>query len=247
MRQWLIPLLLLSSLAQLSADGNEQILSFSKAKRLGQRLIAAHPHTFYCNCAIVEKTIDRTECGYEPHNDNVRANRIEWEHVVPAENFGRSFVEWREGHADCVHRDGRPYKGRHCARKANAEFRRIEADLYNLYPAIGELNGDRRNYRYGLVNEKQSAYGKCEFYIEDRVVEPRQAIRGDIARVYFYMNAAYPGRGIIGDKSRKLFEAWDKADPIDETECKRAKLIEEIQGNENSFVSGVCREKGWYE
>jgi deoxyribonuclease-1 len=51
--------------------------------------------------------------------------------------------------------------------------------------------------------------------IERKKAEPRPEIRGDIARSYFYMNDAYPGKGIISKKNRKLFKAWDKADPVD--------------------------------
>ena len=50
------------------------------------------------------------------------------------------------------------------------------------------------------------------------------------------MDDAYPGRGIISRKNRKKFKAWDKADPIDAWERKRAKRIERIQGNVNKFV-----------
>ncbi|HRP67963.1 MAG TPA: endonuclease [Turneriella sp.] len=229
----------------LSAGGNKTILSFAKAKRSAWQLIEKHPYTFYCNCRIEEREIQRGSCGYVPRRDNSRANRIEWEHVVPAENFGRSFIEWREGDERCVRRDGRTFKGRQCARKVNTTFRRMEADLYNLYASIGELNGDRSNYRYGIVSKKVQAYGACEFYIDEKIVEPRASIRGDIARVYFYMNDAYPNRGILGDKMRRLMEAWDREDPIDEAECRRATLIEKLQGNENRFVSSVCRGKGW--
>lgn len=43
----------------------------------------------------------------------------------------------------------------------------------------------------------------------------KSEIRGDIARIYFYMDDAYPGRSIISKKNRKMFKALNKADPID--------------------------------
>jgi len=55
---------------------------------------------------------------------------------------------------------------------------------------------------------------------------------------------AYPGRGVISHKNRKLFKAWDKGDPVDEWECERCKRIEGIQKNENPFVKKACVEKG---
>ncbi len=42
------------------------------------------------------------------------------------------------------------------------------------------------------------------------------------------MNWAYPGHGIISKKNRKLFEAWDKEDTMDDWECERSKRIEGI-------------------
>ena len=49
-----------------------------------------------------------------PRRDTRRARRIEIEHVVPAENFGRSFIEWREGHATCVNKEGKPLPAAPC-------------------------------------------------------------------------------------------------------------------------------------
>jgi len=60
--------------------------------------------------------------------------------------------------------------------------------------------------------------------------------RGDIARTYFCMDAAYPGRGIISKNNRKLFEAWDREDPVDAWERERVRRIEQLQGNTNPFV-----------
>ena len=77
-----------------------------------------------------------------------RANRAETEHVVPCENFGRAFPEWREGSPLCVDTCGNPFKGRKCAELANEEFRQMEADLHNLYPSVGSVNAARKNYNF---------------------------------------------------------------------------------------------------
>lgn len=224
-----------------TVDGNTQIMNFAQAKKYVFEVASPENRTFYCNCRFEDKNnIDFKSCGYVPLNDNARARRVEVEHIVPAENFGRSFVEWREGHADCVRTNGVSYKGRRCAGKVNETYRRMEADLYNLTPAVGELNARRSNYRYGIIEGEERRFGACDFEVEDRVVEPRPEIRGDIARVYFYMDAAYPGRGVLGNKSRKLFEAWAAEDGVDAAECERARRIEHIQGNANPFVKESC-------
>ncbi|MCX7633819.1 MAG: endonuclease, partial [Turneriella sp.] len=231
-----------------AAGGNEKFPDFAAAKKVLRRFyLREFPFTFYCNCRISGKDIDFASCGYTPRRDNARAHRIEWEHVVPAENFGRSFPEWREGHPDCVRFNGKPYKGRLCARRTSELFNRMEADLYNLVPEIGELNAERSNYRYGIIPGEERAYGQCDFEVAGRVAEPRPEIRGDIARIYFYMDDAYPKRGIVGDKSRRLFEAWNVEDPVDAVECHRAYWIEKLQGNPNRFVKEPCQAKGLYK
>lgn len=231
----------------LFAGGNTRIRAFNRAKKLILGVTSDEGRTLYCGCRYTGKVVDRESCGYMPRRDNARAQRIEIEHVVPSENFGRSFIEWHEGHADCVKKDGTAFKGRRCTGKTNETYRLIEADLYNLFPEIGELNADRSNFRYGMIEGEERVYGSCDFEVEDRVVEPREEIRGDIARVYFYMDTAYPNRGILGNASRRLFEAWDKEYPVDAAECTRARKIEIVQGNANDFVKNACRDAGMYE
>ncbi|MDM8522801.1 endonuclease [Desulfococcaceae bacterium HSG8] len=34
----------------------------------------------------------------------------------------------------------------------------------------------------------------------------------------------------MGKASKKLFDAWDRSDPVDKWECERCKRIEKIQG-----------------
>ena len=55
-----------------------------------------------------------------------------------------------------------------------------------------------------------------------------------------YMDSVYQGRKIITKKNRKLFDTWDKSDPVDEWECERARRIEKIQGNRNDVVMENC-------
>ncbi len=230
------------SVPGLPEGGNHTIDSFSEAKKLlHTEVFFDQRTTFYCGCSYDEKKkIDPASCGFEPRKDKKRASRLEWEHVVPAENFGRSFPEWREGHPDCVEHSGKPFKGRECARKVNLLFRYMEADLYNLQPEIGEVNGDRSNYRYGEIPGEKREYGACDFEIEDSIAEPREAIRGIIARTFLYMDESYSSQGLLSDKNRKLYEAWNAQYPPDNKECERAKRIEQIQGNKNRFIEEPC-------
>ena len=228
-----------------NADGNTTIQSFSKAKKILLRQVYRdHKTTFYCNCPFNSKKKILPSDNYTPKKEGKRAHRLEWEHIVPAHAFGQSFPEWRNGHPECKTRKGKPFKGRNCARKVALKFRYMESDLYNLVPAVGEINGLRSNYSFAMIPLEKRAFGKCDMEIEGRKAEPPLDKRGNIARTYFYMDWAYPGHGIISKKNRKLFEAWDKGDPVDAWECERGRMIEGIQGTENPFVRKGCVEKG---
>jgi len=48
-------------------------------------------------------------------------------------------------------------------------------------------------------------FGTCDMKIADRKAELPENIRGDLYIARFYMDDAYPGRGIISGKNRKLF------------------------------------------
>ena len=236
-------ILIIISLIILSSDAysqNTQITSFSKSKKLLLKVYKDNPFTLYCGCTFKGKKPNLSSCGYIPKKDKKRANRIEWEHVVPAHAFGQSFSEWRNGHPKCVSKKGKKYKGRKCAQKKNEEYRRMQADMFNLYPAIGEVNGRRSNYSMAIIEGEKREFGKCDVEIKNKKVEPKESIRGEIARTYLYMDSVYPGRGIISKKNRKLFDAWNKSDPIDDWECERAKRIERLQGNRNEIVWDKC-------
>ncbi|MDN5042294.1 endonuclease [Aliarcobacter butzleri] len=200
--------------------------SFSESKKLLKEIYKGHQTTFYCGCKYdpsnKDNMIDRNSCGYVPRNEltkkgkeNERANRIEWEHIMPAENFGRHLACWKDG-------------GRKACSK-DPIFNKMEADMHNLVPAIGELNADRSNFRYGADKPKVGMYGECKFEVDFDANRAyvRDEIKGDIARAYLYMSKTYNIN--LSDQERKLMEAWDKQDPIDEWEIEKNKRIENIK------------------
>lgn len=226
------------------AAGNETNQSFSRAKKtLLREVYSDHHQTFYCNSGFDSKKQITHTGGYIPVKDNKRANRLEWEHVVPAHAFGQNFAEWRDGDSKCVSSKGKAFKGRKCAEKLNMEYRYMQADMHNLVPAIGEVNGLRSNYSFTMIPGEERRFGLCDMEIADRKAEPPENVRGDIARTYFYMADAYPGRGITSKKNRKLLDAWDKQDPVDRWECEKEKRIREVQGNENVFIKRECKDR----
>ena len=134
------------------AAGNEWNDSFNKAKKtLERQVYYDHWVTFYCGAAFDEKKNVILPEGFMAPKHEKRAGKVEWEHVVPAENFGRAFPEWHEGDAQCVDKRGKAFKGRKCAEKVNREYRLMQSDMYNLYPAIGAVNALRQNYNFQML------------------------------------------------------------------------------------------------
>ena len=224
---------------------NQTVASYSSAKQHLKVIHSPNSKTFYCNCTYAEGQPDWTSCKFKPGTNYRRAGRIEWEHVVPASKFGVNFNSWNAGHKNCKDKNGKPYKGRKCASKTSDAYKFIEADLYNLQPVIGEINGARRNYPFGLVDGEQFHFGECDIEIENQIVEPPVNVRGDIARTYLYMDAAYPNQNILDPDASRIMQLWDQADPVDYWECYRASEIEKIQKNENKILKKKCSGKKW--
>ena len=91
---------------------------------------------------------------------------------MPAESFGRTFSEWRNGHEQCVNSKGKLFKGRRCAEKVNTEYRYMQSDMFNLYPAVGAVNALRSNYIFTLLPTMKSNFGSCAMKIYSRKVKP---------------------------------------------------------------------------
>jgi len=231
------PLLLTFSISDVLGEGNTRFQSFNKAKKAlaGQVYNQLPNKTLYCRASFKgKKVVDPN--GFSSSKYKKRGKKIEWEHVVPAENFGRTFSAWH-GHPLCVTKKGKKFKWRNCASKVNKEYRYMQADLYNFYPAIGAVNALRSNYRYAMVTGE--TLGGCEMIIDDRKANPPDRSKGIVARVSLYFSETYK-RYKLSDSQRKLFEVWDRQFPVTEIECKRNKIIESIQGNVNSVMKRRC-------
>jgi len=177
--------------------------SFSTSKKQLRKIYQGHQTTIYCGCKYNYKDkknmIDKKSCGYKPRlpltrkgKVNQRAKRIEWEHLIPAENFGRQFKCWREGDVKCITSKGKSFKGRRCCTKVNKQYKLMQADMHNLFPSIGELNGDRKNFRFDFEEGQEGQkgqYGECKFNVsfKQERVRVQKDIRGIIARDYLFV------------------------------------------------------------
>lgn len=205
--------------------------NFQQAKTYAAQVNADAPGTFYCGCKISWKgkkgIPDLNSCGYQVRKNANRAARIEWEHVVPAWEFGHQRQCWQNG--------GR----KNCSK--SAEYRRIETDLHNLQPSVGEVNGDRANFAYNQWNGSEKQYGQCTMKIDfkAKMAEPPARARGAIARTYFYMRDQYHLR--LSRQQTQLFNAWSKLYPVTAWECERDNRIARVQGNHNPYVLQACQ------
>ena len=160
------------------------------------------------------KITKETTQGYTPRKPftskgkaNIRAKRIEFEHIMPAHRFGGQLECWQKG--------GR----KACAN--DESFRKIEAEKRNLVPAIGEINADRSNFAYAeSKNVPQGQYGKCNAYTDfkNKRFYPRDEVKGIIARIYLYMAKQY--KITLTQEEQSLMESWDKAYPPTEYEMR---------------------------
>nr|WP_137887740.1 endonuclease [Pseudomonas sp. 2FE] len=173
--------------------------------------------------------MDLSSCGYEVRAQVNRAQRLEWEHVTPAWVLGHQRQCWQKG-------------GRENCAANDPVFRAMEADMHNLWPSVGEVNGDRSNFRYSQIVSAPQQYGACQTRVDfkQRVAEPRDEAKGQVARIYLYMHDRY---GLsMAKQQQQLFSAWNRQYPVTTWELERDQRIARVMGHSNPFVTG---ERTW--
>ena len=188
--------------------------------------------------------------SFRPIEDYDTARTIFWDNLYPdggetlycAEKFGGGYnkginiehvfpMGWVTHTLNCGRR-------KECRNNSDL-FNQIEADLHNLYPARSDINEERSSIAFGMVNGEKRHYGSCDFEVQHhrpRLVEPREEVRGNIARAMFYMADTYDLT--LFDKQIDLLQRWNKQDPPDDLEKYRNDKIESIQGNRNPYIDG---------
>jgi endonuclease I len=115
------------------------------------------------------------------------------------------------------------------------------ADYHNLKPESPSVNSSRGN-KYFAETTTTASYA------------PPAVVRGDVARILFYMVTMWPELSLVdvvsGDPAiytigqLSLFVKWHLEDPVDAFEDNRNEVIYGLQGNRNPFVDHeelVCR------
>ena len=123
------------------------------------------------------------------------------------------------------------------------------SDVHNLKPSASSVNMDKSNLDFDNGGIQHPIATGC--YYSDTTWEPRDEVKGDIARIIFYMATRYEGgQGEIDlevvdnnhsfpnaqhGKLSTLIE-WNELDPPDDFERNRNNVIESYQHNRNPYI-----------
>lgn len=122
---------------------------------------------------------------------------------------------------------------------------RAMADLQNLWPALQKVNSSRSRLRYGVLPPTvQPRFPEvCPSFRRgigtQAVVEPRDEVKGDVARSIVYMHFVYglPLEDAVSDK--QLLINWMAQDPPDDEELRRNAMIDRLQGTGNPLLDSA--------
>src|SRR6056297_72309 len=130
------------------------------------------------------------------------------------------------------------------------EWQNAYRDAHHLRPCDISVNSSRGTKDFDNGGEQHHEATEC--YTDADSWEPRDAVKGDIARIMFYMATRYEGEN--GDPNLELVDytgtdtytpffgklstliKWNEEDPVDEFERNRNEVVYSYQGNRNPFV-----------
>lgn len=140
-------------------------------------------------------------------------------------------------------------------------------NMHHLYPSRTAINSDRADFPYNEISDPttQKWYyldvvqgnipaNNINAYSEFRknVFEPREQVKGDIARAMMYFWTIYRADAETADPAffelqREVLCTWTETDPVDETEKIHSQRIALYQsGKENPFVLDCTLSKRLY-
>ena len=132
-----------------------------------------------------------------------------------------------------------------------------QMNMYNLFPSRVAVNSDRGDYPYHNIDDnltqkwyylgqelttKPASNADAYSEFETGFFEPRESVKGDIARAMFYFWTIYRQDAIAADPAyfemqRESLCLWHEEDPVDDFEALRNERIASYQGGkENPFV-----------
>lgn len=132
------------------------------------------------------------------------------------------------------------------------------SDMHHVFPSKVDVNAARGSCVFGEVADTDTDFwfvlgerltqmpandidAYSEKDEEDCVFEPRESVKGDIARAVFYFYTIYQQLADREDanffpRQKDVLLKWHRADPVSEKELRRNDLIAFYQGNLNPFI-----------
>ena len=156
---------------------------------------------------------------------------------------GREFSAGDEITVEHVYPAGWIAKANGCQNRTSCPtdaYRQASSDLHNLWPAQKRYNSSRGNKPFGAVLGDTPRFPDetptCDFERTsgaNAVVEPRDSVKGEIARSMLYMIRKYqlPDHGQFD-----LMQEWNFRDPPDDTEMMRYIKAKTLQGRANPYI-----------
>ncbi len=119
-----------------------------------------------------------------------------------------------------------------------------KSDLFHLRPTYEAPNSARASYPFGNVTDlvlySDSGSTKGTNAKGDTIFEPRDKVKGDIARGMFYFALRYGNKSNVEmdflEKQYTELYQWNSLDTVDQTEMERNSGIEQHQMIRNPFI-----------
>ncbi|WP_028864141.1 endonuclease I family protein [Psychromonas aquimarina] len=143
----------------------------------------------------------------------------------------------------------------HTYPKSNGGFNDKSAsgytDIHHLRPTDASINNERGNLEFDNGGSATGESPEAGNKKTGTTFEPRDAVKGDVARMMFYMATRYEGNDAktpdlelvkaVTDNGTAMGNIctlldWNTQDPVDTFEAQRNDKIQQIQGNRNPYV-----------
>ena len=142
-----------------------------------------------------------------------------------------------------------------------------KSDLHHLYPCRGNVNSSRGNKPYAEIDDNDTdKWWRFDYYetsIPNQYIdefsevdndngkfEPREVVKGNIARGMFYFFTIYNNEADHNffEEQKYFLNLWDKQDPVDDIELARTLSIATYQDDiVNPFViDSTLVKRIWY-
>ncbi len=112
-----------------------------------------------------------------------------------------------------------------------------KTDAHHVMPDDVKSNGTRGNDPYGEGGSYvSSSYGMTTSKSTGSKFEPRDEVKGDVARMMMYVICRYSDKSFGSVISKDLALKWHRNDPVDNFERNRNEVIYDYQRNRNPFI-----------